>query len=196
MEYHSVGCALKGKPKIQLFYSQEVPQLGDPVVLTNLLFRNTDRMETVVLANGDRHTAAPFTTLPCVDLRQLKRARKVFNADLIHACSTCGTFSVDGSGIGRKTTDLFSAARHFFALPDSSKRKAAIDKSPHFRGWARLENGTEVMELGPEEAKLEVSTAAAPEFRLRGPNQWPNEAECPGFRNATSDFCDSVHHVG
>jgi hypothetical protein len=28
MIYHSVGCTLKDKPKSELFYSQEVPQLG------------------------------------------------------------------------------------------------------------------------------------------------------------------------
>ena len=67
----------------------------------------------------------------------------------------CGVAAIDGSGVLEQSLklagDMFAAAHLLFALAEKEKQRICIDKSPHFRGWARLEGGDEVLELGPEE---------------------------------------------
>jgi isopenicillin N synthase-like dioxygenase len=126
--------------------------------------------------------------------------RRACERAIADACATVGFFYATGHAVdaGVQARALGAAAR-FFALP--AERKAALDnrRSYCFRGYVAhgLENTAgvaderEQIEFGSEEAALsaEARRAARPHYeRLRGPNQWPDERELPGFRAAV-DAC-------
>jgi isopenicillin N synthase-like dioxygenase len=125
--------------------------------------------------------------------------RRACERAIADACATVGFFYATGHAVnmGVQTRALNAAAR-FFALP--AERKASLDNrhSYCFRGYVSqgLENTAgvaderEQIEFGSEEAALSTETLRTlrPSYeRLRGPNQWPDERELPGFRAAVDD---------
>jgi isopenicillin N synthase-like dioxygenase len=90
-----------------------------------------------------------------------------------------------------------SMSRSFFALPDEQKLKLKIDKN--FRGYLPFNGSTIVTSSVAKVSKPNQSESvffmhevaadhpdALEGKPLQGPNQWPSEAELPGFR-ATID---------
>lgn len=134
---------------------------------------------------------AGFDRVPVVDLLGQRPDRP--SADLVEevrrASHEVGFFYVERHGISRaRLGGYFQAMRDFFALPEALKADMDKANSPHFRGWERL--GSELtnnqvdyreqLDIGTERP-AEVSPQ--PYYRgLIGPNQWPAEADLPGFR--------------
>ena len=108
------------------------------------------------------------------------------------------------AGVTRATLEsVLDAARRFFALPDELKTAMDNRASPAFRGYVRLgaENTAgrpdmrEQVEFGVRPAFDPTALAdpsVPPHRRLVGPNQWPAESECPGFRTTVSSFLDEM----
>ncbi len=114
-------------------------------------------------------------------------------------CHSVGFFYVVNHSIPAAVCQRYlSMTKRFFALPESIK--ASLDKanSPHYRGWERL--GSELTNNQVdyrEQLDLGVDKAPVPNpdpyyLRLIGPNQWPNEADLPGFRSVVEDFFDRL----
>lgn len=121
--------------------------------------------------------------LPVLDLADLDagpEAAERFRVDLRTATHEVGFFHlrhhIDPEVIG----ELFDVARRFFALPDEDKQAVEMTRSPHFRGWTRLDgeltegqvDHREQIDVGSE---VEATGIVDPPYmRLDGPNQWPD----------------------
>lgn len=147
-----------------------------------------------------------FSSLPVLTLPPpgcSRAAEAAFAAELREVCHTVGFFYVAGiDAFVSPTTrrDALAAATRFFAMPQDKKDAMDYRNSPAFRGYVRLgaENTAglpdlrEQVEFGVEEETRPMATDAPPYARLRGPNQWPNEIDCPRFRENASRFSDEA----
>jgi isopenicillin N synthase-like dioxygenase len=97
---------------------------------------------------------------------------------------------------------IVSAARAFFILPENDRRELAIVNSPHFRGYTVLggectkgaSDWRDQLDVGPEEAALQIAPGDPPWLRLRGPNQWP--ASLPRMRAAVLEWMQAMEALG
>ena len=159
-------------------------------------------------------SALPVLQLPDEDCTPEEEA--AFCVRLRDVCHTVGFFYVANHGIAPKVTvDVLEASRAFFALPHDVKQGIANVNSPAFRGYVRLgaENTAgrpdwrEQIEMGVEadapgdETGAKADTAGVdadtagdrPVYDvLVGPNQWPEESACPGFRRRVTAFLDDA----
>ena len=159
-------------------------------------------------------SALPVLHLPDEDCTP--EEEEAFCVRLRDVCHTVGFFYVANHGITPKVTvDVLEASRAFFALPHDVKQGIANVNSPAFRGYVRLgaENTAgrpdwrEQIEMGVEadapgdETGAKADTAGVdadtagdrPVYDvLVGPNQWPEESACPGFRRRVTAFLDDA----
>ena len=158
-----------------------------------------------------------FSSLPVLTLPPpgcSREAEAAFAAELREVCHTVGFFYVAGiDHIVSPATrqNALAASRRFFAMPQEKKNAMDNRNSPAFRGYVRLgaENTAglpdlrEQVEFGVEaDARLfnegddfeekEKKEPCPPYTVLRGPNQWPNDADCPRFREEISRFSDDA----
>ena len=105
-----------------------------------------------------------------------------------------------------KIEALTSRIPSLFDIPDDEKARLSKKNSPHFLGYSWF---AEEVTLGRHDLREQFDFAtelpvvwdpnSTPEkhsrrdfsrlyWRLRGPNQWPNEALLPGFRSALTEF--------
>jgi isopenicillin N synthase-like dioxygenase len=155
-------------------------------------------------------SSGAFEALPVLDVGLLRSGLAAdearFVASLREACHVTGFFYVSNLALPAGLEDrVFAAARAFFALP--LERKRALDKvhSPHFRGYTVLgdeitagrRDHREQIDLGFEAPARDAAAAAALPlyWQLQGPNLWPAEAECPGFRAAVTEFMHEMHKL-
>ncbi len=148
--------------------------------------------------------AAP-ASLPVLDFARFSadpQERAAFLNDLGAAAREVGFFYLTGHGISPETADTTArAARQFFALPDSQKLAIDMVNSPHFRGYTRAgwertrgqPDWREQIDIGVDRPPLPGS-AAAPWWRLQGPNQWP--AQLPALRPAAEHWLALVSGLG
>ena len=155
---------------------------------------------------GASPARSAFSSLPVLTLPPpgcSRAAEAAFAAELREVCHTVGFFYVAGiDAFVSPTTrrDALAAATRFFAMPQEKKDAMDYRNSPAFRGYVRLgaENTAglpdlrEQVEFGVEAETHPKATDAPPYARLRGPNQWPNEIDCPRFRENASRFSDEA----
>ena len=154
-----------------------------------------------------------FSSLPVLTLpspRCSREAEAAFAAELREVCHTVGFFYVAGiDDIVSPATreNALAASARFFAMPQAKKDAIDNRNSPAFRGYVRLgaENTAglpdlrEQVEFGVEmtdDDALATETESSPppvyHACLRGPNQWPDERDCPRFRADASRFADEA----
>ncbi len=145
------------------------------------------------------------TTLPVLDLslfRGTDAQRAELLEDLRHAAHDVGFFYVTGHGVADQVvTDVFDAAREFFALP--LEERQAIDnlRSPQFRGYTRVgyehtggrPDRREQLDVGVERPALDLGPDDPAYLRLIGPNQWP--AGHPEVKDAVLAWQDEAARV-
>ena len=155
---------------------------------------------------GASPARSAFSSLPVLTLPPpgcSRAAEAAFAAELREVCHTVGFFYVAGIDAFISPTtrrDALAAATRFFAMPQEKKDAMDYRNSPAFRGYVRLgaENTAglpdlrEQVEFGVEAETRPMATDAPPYARLRGPNQWPNEIDCPRFRENASRFSDEA----
>ena len=111
-----------------------------------------------------------------------------------------GFFYATGHGIPEADTEaVFSALSTFFSAPQPVKDALAAANNPLYRGYvgsgslahscAPGESGKggevkESMTVGMEEKDAKTSTPSP----MHGPNQWPPEADVPGFQPAVRTY--------
>jgi len=150
--------------------------------------------------------AATFESIPVLDVALLSSGKPEdearFVAELREACHVAGFFYVKNFGLPDGLAErIFAAARDFFALPLDKKRAIEKIHSPHFRGYTVLgeeitagkKDLREQIDLGFEAPARELAPGEPLFWRLQGPNLWPAEADCPGFRAAVTEFMDAMH---
>jgi isopenicillin N synthase-like dioxygenase len=112
------------------------------------------------------------------------------------AARDVGFFSIVNHGVPeRLVADVFAATRAFFALPREVKESVSLERSPHYRGYARI--GFEKLDPGrPGDVKesFNVGREFAPDDPgvlagkpFHGCNQWP---DLPGFRTTLLTYYD------
>ncbi len=118
------------------------------------------------------------------------------------ACRETGFFYVTGHGIAPGLTGrVFAGAQAFFALPQSSKARAAFSGPSGNRGWIKLGNETldpgkpfdlkEAFNIGLELDADDPEVLARKPFR--GRNIWPDVAD---FRAAMLGYFDACWGLG
>jgi isopenicillin N synthase-like dioxygenase len=160
-------------------------------------------------ASVETPTEVPVETpveVPVLNLRELEddgadgeRARQ----HLLEVARHPGSFHLAGHSVPPALADeLFAAAAEFFALPDD--RKAAVEnvRSPHFRGWTRIDGEVtagkidhrEQLDIGPEREAVTDTSGLPAWARLVGPNQGPDDV--PTLRHLALAWYDVLSDVG
>lgn len=116
------------------------------------------------------------------------------------ACTEVGFFYATNHGVNGATIDAtIGAAEDFFGMTKDQKLNIDNVNSSAFRGYIAqgLENTNgvvderEQVEFGPDDEPAERD--AMPYYlRLKGPNQWPDDAACPGFRPSLDTFASEM----
>ena len=117
------------------------------------------------------------------------------SAELDAACCGIGFFAAIGHDVaGSLLDEMLAASRRFFALPLADKRRIAIERSRHHRGYAGIEG--EFLQPGLKadlKETLDFGVERSPDdpelSPLEGPNQWP---DLPGFRNTVERYQAAV----
>ena len=143
--------------------------------------------------------------LPTLDLRTFLEnphgdAGTAFANQLVRISHEVGFFYLTGHGISeQENDDLLSVAKQFFALPESARKAIEIKHSPHFRGYTILgdertqgkSDWRDQIDIGVEEAALQLTEDDPPWMRLRGPNQWPKEL--PELREKVNTWSEKMN---
>lgn len=142
--------------------------------------------------------------IPVIDLsRWHGPERDVFVEELRAACHDVGFLYLVGHGLPEATVEeYFARMRAFFDLPEHVKAGVEKTLSRHFRGWERV--GAELT-LGQVDHREQFDTVTAhpvhpapvdpPYLHLEGPNQWPAEADAPGFRAVTEEVVGHLEGI-
>lgn len=122
------------------------------------------------------------------------------------ACRRHGFFYVVGHGVPLALiSHLFMINRRYFELPEDVKNACHIERSGGLKrgydpiGWQSLEAGRpadlkESFYIGAERgADDPLVRAGTPNH---GPNQWPDEARAPGFRQACETYAAAMERLG
>lgn len=110
------------------------------------------------------------------------------------ACQAPGFFQIVGHGVSSELRSaLLSHLVTFFKLPPDAKKALHREKSPCLRGYETI--GEQQLESGFADQK--EGFMIGPEFEqeqrfLQGPNQWPSEADVPGFREAFMAYFQAI----
>jgi isopenicillin N synthase-like dioxygenase len=129
-----------------------------------------------------------------MDIERFDLTEPAAAAELGKAASRLGSFYVSHPLFPvSRCEEALHDARTFFDLPGNDKRKLAIERSPHFRGYSEMHNGRdwrEQIHFGREEPACGSERAYA---RLRGPNLWPGD---PAWRQRLLTLLDDLERVG
>ena len=144
------------------------------------------------------HALHNMVKLPLLDIQQFRTDPHTFAEALRHACHHYGFFQVRHGIKPSLVTQTCSLARDFFALPKAAKKRVDYSKSSAFRGYMSLgvENTAgkpdlrEQVEIAPE-APPAALDAWPPYLRLRGQNQWPEDA-LPALQPCVEEYAAEV----
>ncbi|TLD26611.1 hypothetical protein PspLS_04421 [Pyricularia sp. CBS 133598] len=146
-----------------------------------------------------------FTSIPVLDLSLASSptTKPAFLADLRTALMEVGFLYLKNVGI---PDSLFASAishgRAFFDLPLDEKLKIEMKNAPSFLGYSRLSAEVTAGAVDHRE-QIDLSTEhivpTAPGtpryYNLLGPNQWPDEAALPGFRDTFTEYMTAMGAV-
>ncbi|KAI0891991.1 putative gibberellin 20 oxidase [Annulohypoxylon nitens] len=143
----------------------------------------------------------PPVTIPVIDISgyiagdssQTARIAEELNA----ACRAPGFFQIVGHDV---STDLrarlFQKTAEFYSLP--SAKKSALGQGFSVNGARGYEAiGAEIMEgdfKDQKEGFMMGPELPAGRF-LQGPNMWPEEADCPGFRSTMEEYFAAARNL-
>lgn len=152
---------------------------------------------------------APALTIPVIDISGYLAGTPgaaVQTAAALRAAATApGFFQIVGHPVSADLRHrLLAALTEFFALPDETKQALHRRNSPCLRGYEglseqELEPGVRDQKEGfmiGREPRVAALDEAPPPLRFaQGPNQWPDEAACPGFRDVMTEYFDAMRQL-
>lgn len=154
---------------------------------------------SAVLTPSDTVTHMAFHEIPVVSLEDWTSDdadRNRFAERLRSICHDVGFLRVVDHGVDPTfLEEYFGALEAFFALPEQTKAEIDKFKSPWFRGWERV--GAELTDNSVDHREqVDIWTELDPQppdmepayLRLEGPNQWPDDATVPRFRQLVERF--------
>ncbi|GAA5807871.1 hypothetical protein MFLAVUS_001250 [Mucor flavus] len=147
-------------------------------------------------------------SLPILDLSKYQldqpdsASSKEFLRELYDAMSEVGFFYIRNHGVPLELQQKsFDSIKSFFKLPIEQKLEIELKKSPHFRGYSKLNSETtdykqdnrEQIDLGRDQPTVPIENN--PTYaHLRGPNQWPSQI--PGFKETITELMDAMAEIG
>jgi isopenicillin N synthase-like dioxygenase len=144
--------------------------------------------------------------IPVLDLSLLNgtpEQQERFRDDLRRATHEVGFFSLVGHGVPAGLVDrAYTAARAFFALPESHKLAIENVRSPHFRGYTRMGGERtlgrvdirEQIDIGAERPAVPMTADTPDYWILEGPNLWPEAL--PELREVAEEWIARLDEVG
>ena len=156
--------------------------------------------------------SSDFSAIPILDVSPLysgdaTMVRQV--ADTLRGyLETVGFIYVAGHDVPEASVQAVrEASRRFFALPEDDKLKIRIDRN--FRGYLPIASSTIVTSSVAQISKPNQSESlmimhevaaddpdAVAQKPLQGPNQWPDDAQVPGFRATIEDYVMRMDALG
>jgi len=158
----------------------------------------------------DASPRGAFTEIPVIDVSPLsgtdQNAMTALAEEIRLACSRVGFFYIRNHGIEHDVIDrAYTAAKRFFALPESEKLACHISKSVAHRGFVPLYEESFYETLGATTANrdhkecFQIGVDLAPDhpdfvpgLPLLGQNLWP---EIAGFKRDVSAYFDSLREL-
>jgi isopenicillin N synthase-like dioxygenase len=150
--------------------------------------------------------APTMEQVPLIDLAPLREGTGSGLAQVAHeigvAARHIGFFAVEHHGVPDElVTQMFAAARAFFALPFDEKQALSIEESPAYLGYARSElerldptrpgDVKESFNMGRERDADDPDVRNGTPFV--GVNRWPS---LPGFRSTMVRYFETLTRVG
>ncbi|OJJ45249.1 hypothetical protein ASPZODRAFT_69380 [Penicilliopsis zonata CBS 506.65] len=145
-----------------------------------------------------------FLSIPVLDYSLAQEPTKThFLASLRHAIVNVGFFYLKNTPISPHVQARFVAlGQALFDLPIERKLAVEMVHSRHFLGYSRL--GAEITNLTQDfreqfdfGTELPPPSPDAPLYHnIKGPNQWPDESDIPGFRVALEEYLAEVSLLG
>lgn len=149
--------------------------------------------------------------VPVIDMTPLREGGaggvEAVARDVQAACTTSGFLYVKNHGVSDNTIDgIFRANEEFHALPLEKKLELQINQ--YYRGYVPLAGST--LKVSSIEAAKKPNQSEQIIFRhelepddpdlgkdlpLQGPNQWPDEADLPGFRATVLNYMSECERV-
>ena len=153
---------------------------------------------------SDTPSLAPTLTIPLIDISDYlegsSEGTKRIAAAIHDAAVAPGFFQVVGHPISPDLRRrLLEALEAFFALPAETKQSTHRRHSPCLRGYEglseqELEKGVRDQKEGFMIGREQGSDSNSLRFS-QGPNQWPDDAACPGFQATLNEYFDSMRHL-
>lgn len=158
-----------------------------------------DVLESTVMQDRGDFSAIPILDVSPLHSGDVSAFRQVADS-LKGYLGTVGFVYVAGHGVPDDSVHAVrEASRRFFSLPEEEKLKIRIDRN--FRGYLPIASSTIVTSSVAQVSKPNQSESlmimhevaaddpdAVAEKPLQGPNQWPDEAQVPGFRATVEDY--------
>ncbi|KAI1385682.1 putative gibberellin 20 oxidase [Hypoxylon trugodes] len=144
---------------------------------------------------------SPHLTIPVIDISgyvngDLSRTSEIVK-ELGSACCTPGFFQIVGHDVPAELRNrLFAKVAQFYDLPQSAKSALSRGLSANgARGYEAI--GTEIMEGDFQDQKegFMIGPELPPGRLLQGPNLWPDESECAGFRSTMEEYFIAVRSL-
>lgn len=150
-----------------------------------------------------------FNSIPSLDMRQYRSTdttiRRSFITALRETCHDVGFFYLDHHGVSPTVMhEILALSKLFFEQPQHIKDSINIARSPHYRGYGRLNAETtrgipdykETYDLGLESHARE--TNAEPYLILHGPNQWADSAQlaAANFKSKILAYMQQMMQLG
>ena len=148
-----------------------------------------------------------FSEIPQIDVGPLMGddidAKEAVAREIYDACCRVGFFYIRNHGVpGETVSNLFAAARRFFALPEPMKLEITAQNSLQHRGYVAYDleqhdpnAGKDVHEALDFGRELPAGRILNTETRsLYGPNQWP--LQCPAIEPAVRAYYAAMLDLG
>ncbi|KAI1498015.1 putative gibberellin 20 oxidase [Biscogniauxia marginata] len=140
------------------------------------------------------NNGGPNVTIPVIDISDYIRGDAAGTTkvalELGRACRSPGFFQIIGHDVPAELRSrLFEKTSQFYSLPQEKKSALRRGLSVNgARGYEAL--GTEVLESEYMDQKegFMFGPELPPGRFLQGPNLWPEESSCPGFRSTMEEY--------
>ena len=150
-----------------------------------------------------------FSEIPILDVAPLfsgdAAAARAVSETLRSHLEQIGFLYVAGHNVPTESVEgVREAGKRFFALPEEEKLKLKIDAN--FRGYLPINSSTivtssvaKVSKPNQSESMMFMHEVAADDpdalagKPLQGPNQWPDEAQVPGFRKTIETYVEQMN---
>ncbi|KAE9410018.1 Clavaminate synthase-like protein [Gymnopus androsaceus JB14] len=154
-------------------------------------------------------SAASEFRIPVIDFSKFRAAKsdaekKDTANEIVSAFKNSGFIYISNHGLPQETVSkVFQKSADFFKMPEETKARLAWEDPRANRGW--VQSGRERVTQSADAAEILALREKAPDFKesmeigrdwdSHWKNQWPEEADAPGFKQTMLDFFQTCHNL-